>query len=48
MEFMIRRFLRWLLTCPHDEMIRERRDDGGLDVVCSRCGHRQVLIARTR
>lgn len=37
-----------LWRCPHVEMIRERRDDGGLDVVCSRCGYRTHLLRRTR
>lgn len=37
---------RWF--CVHAEMIRERRDDGGLDVACARCGKRVELWRKTR
>jgi hypothetical protein len=42
--------LRWFwrfIRCPHDQMIRERRSTGALDVRCSRCGYAVPLIART-
>lgn len=39
-------FRLFMFGCSHAEMIRDRRDDGGLDVVCSRCGYRSPLIRK--
>ena len=44
----MRWLLRLLLGCRHTEMLRERRADGGLDVVCSACGYREPLIWQWR
>lgn len=47
MTLTLRNLFRWVMWgCSHAEMIRSRRDDGGLDVVCSRCGYRQPLIRK--
>ncbi len=36
---------QWL--CKHrGSRVRERRDDGGLDGVCPRCGHRTLLVGK--
>lgn len=44
---MIAFVLRLFGRCPHEETIRLRRSDGGLDVRCSACHRVMPLIART-
>ncbi len=40
------RLLRWIFGCRHDEMIRERDEQGRYLVRCSDCGHTVPLIRR--
>ncbi len=42
-------FLRRLFwSCSHDEMVRERLDNGAYEVRCNRCGYHVPLIRRYR